>query len=49
MGSQESVSNVEMARKELAKAVATNESRELQRNFLQQFCVKLTKCASLHI
>jgi hypothetical protein len=36
MTSQESVSNVETARKELTKAVATKESRESQRSFLQQ-------------
>jgi hypothetical protein len=40
MVSQESVSNVEMACKELAKAVAINESRESQRNFLQQVVCK---------
>jgi hypothetical protein len=32
--------NVEMACKGLAKAVATNESRESQRNFLQQVVCK---------
>jgi hypothetical protein len=36
MASLESVSNFEMACKELAKAVATNKSRESQCNFLQQ-------------
>jgi hypothetical protein len=40
MASQESVSNVEMACKELCKAVATNESRESQCNFLQQVVCK---------
>jgi hypothetical protein len=40
MASQESVSNVEMACKELAKAVATNETRKSQRNFLQQVMCK---------
>jgi hypothetical protein len=39
MASQESVSNVEMASKELAKAVASN-SRESQRSFLQQVVCK---------
>jgi hypothetical protein len=41
MASQESVRNVEMARKELAKAVATSESRESQRKFLQQVVCKV--------
>jgi hypothetical protein len=41
MESQESVSNVEMACKELAKAAATNECRESQRNFLQQVVCKV--------
>jgi hypothetical protein len=40
MSSQESVSNVEMVCKELAKAVATNESRESQRIFLQHVVCK---------
>jgi hypothetical protein len=40
MASQESVSNFQMACKELIKAVATNESREPQRNFLQQVVCK---------
>jgi hypothetical protein len=34
MASKKSVSNVEVTFKELAKAVATNESRDSQRNFL---------------
>jgi hypothetical protein len=41
MASQEYVSNVEMARKELAKAVATNGSMESQRNFLLQVVCKV--------
>jgi hypothetical protein len=40
MASQESVSNIEMACKELTEAVATNESREPQRSFLQQVVCK---------
>jgi hypothetical protein len=40
MASQESVSNVEMACRDLAKAVAINESRKSQRNFLQQVVCK---------
>jgi hypothetical protein len=40
MASLESVSNIEIACKELTKAVATNESRETQCNFLQQVVCK---------
>jgi hypothetical protein len=40
MASQQSVSNVVMACKELAKAVATNASKEPQPNFLQQVVCK---------
>jgi hypothetical protein len=40
MASQKSVSNVEMVCKELTKAVATNEIREPQRNFMQQVVCK---------
>jgi hypothetical protein len=40
MASQESGSNVEIACKELAKAVATNESRESQGNSLQHVVCK---------
>jgi hypothetical protein len=43
MASQESESNAEMVLKDLAKAVATNETRESQRNFLQQVVCKVDK------
>jgi hypothetical protein len=47
MAGQESVSNVQMARKELAKAVATNESRESQCIFLQQVVCKVDEICQL--
>jgi hypothetical protein len=50
MASQECVRDVEMACKELTKAVATNESRESQRNFLQQVVCKADEmCCLAHL
>jgi hypothetical protein len=46
MASLELIRNIETARKELAKAVATNYSRKTQRKLLQQGVCKLTKHAS---
>jgi hypothetical protein len=47
MASQECVSNVEMACKELTEAVATNASREPQRNLFQRVVCKADKMCQL--